>query len=301
MDKILIIDSSMFSRKMLSIFLKNEYEILSANNEAVGMQLAKIHIPSLILLDIELTDINNFETLKALKSNAATRGIPVIMMAGALQPKTEEKAYFLGAADFVRKPFREAVVRARVRTHVNIFSYQKIIESQLLMDPITRMPNRESANLILCAKWDDENKSNQSLSIAMMGIDSLNQVYQTYGLQQTERILTRVAEAAQKIVKTHDGYMARYEEDKFIMTLGSIDEYAAENIAESIREMVQSVLSTDLPDANVTVSIGGNTILPQSGEGFGECINAAEKMLRAAKENGRNCVMWNNKIPPDQV
>lgn len=298
MDKVLVIDDSKFSQQMLAMFLGKEYDLLSATSGPLGIQLAKTHKPSLILLDLEMPLMDGFKVLRELKKDIRTRDIPVIMITGATQTGAEEEALFLGAVDFIRKPFSEAVVRARVRTHVDLFSYRQTIEAQLLVDLTTQIPNRRSANIILCEEWDNAFNEKTLFSAAILDIDSFSEVNFTYGFQQAQHILRTVADVSRKIVSQRDGFIARYEGDKFIISLPNMDAAMAESIANAVRLSISDLaipnkdsIITDI----ITVTIGGCTVIPQSSEGLEECINEIQESLLKAKEKGHNCVVWNNK------
>ena len=295
MEKILIIDDSKFSQQMLALYLGKEYEILSASGGMLGVQLAKTHLPELILLDLEMPGMNGFEVLRELKKDVKTRDIPVIMITGANQSDAEEKALFLGAVDFVKKPFSEAVVRARVRTHVDLFSYRQTIESQLLIDLITQVPNRRSANIILCEQWDEAAREGTPLSVGIIDIDRFTDVNFTYGFQEAQHVLKVVSSTAQRLIAQHDGFLARYEGDRFIMTFPNTDAFIAENISNAIR---LSIYDSAIPNKNspiadvVTISIGGFTIVPKSNDELADCINRVETAAASAKKQGRNRVVW---------
>lgn len=299
MEKILVIDDSKFSQQMLSMFLGKEYEIISATNGALGLQLARMHVPSLILLDLEMPSMDGFGVLRELKKDIKTRDVPVIMITGATQNGAEEEALFLGAVDFIRKPFSEAVVKARVRTHVDLSSYRQTIEQQLLIDLTTQIPNRRSANIILCEEWDDSVSSQKPFSVGIIDIDKFTDVNFTYGFQQAQRVLRLVAESVQKMVSQHDGFIARYEGDRFVMAFQNTDSFMAETIANAVRLSVSdmAIPNKDSVISNVvTVTIGGCTITPQSEDGLGAFIKHAEDMRIKAKENGQNCVCWDHDM-----
>lgn len=299
MDKILIIDDSKFSQQMLSMFLGKEYELFSATNGALGIQLAKMHQPSLILLDLEMPLMDGFEVLRELKKDVHTCDIPVIMITGATQSGAEEEALFLGAVDFIRKPFSEVVVKARIRTHVDLYSYRQTIESQLLVDLTTQIPNRRSANIILCEMWDNAIESKQPFSLAMLDIDSFSAVNSIYGFRQSQHILRTVADIMRKIVSQRDGFIARYEGDRFLIAFQNMNSTMAESILNAVR---LSVSDKAIPNKEavsgviVTVSAGGCTEIPQSAEGLEDFIKMVENTMLSAKEKGRNCVVWKSKF-----
>ena len=298
MEKILVIDDSKFSQQMLSMFLGKDYELFSATNGALGIQLAKMQLPSLILLDLEMPLMDGFSVLRELKKDIHTRDIPVIMITGATQSGAEEEALFLGAVDFIRKPFSEVVVKARVRTHVDLFSYRQTIESQLLVDLTTQIPNRRSANIILCEMWDNALEEKKPFSLAMVDIDSFSAITSIYGFQQSQHVLRTVADTIRKIAVQRDGFVARYDGDRFIVAFPNTNSTMAESVINAIRLSISDMAIPNkgaITGEIVTLSAGGCTEVPQSTEGLESCIKVVESTMLAAKEKGRNCVMWKSK------
>lgn len=90
---------------------------LAASGKETFMVLEK-KIPDLILLDIMLDDIDGFEICKRLKENPRTAEIPVIFLTARVRLEDKVKGFQLGAVDYITKPFEEAEVIARVKTHL---------------------------------------------------------------------------------------------------------------------------------------------------------------------------------------
>jgi PAS domain S-box-containing protein len=83
----------------------------------LGVELAKLHMPDLILLDLHLPDMNGEEVLRRLKADRRTRGIPVVILSADATPSQRERLTTQGAADYVTKPieidvFLDAVQQA---------------------------------------------------------------------------------------------------------------------------------------------------------------------------------------------
>ena len=113
--QILIIDDSTTVVTMLRRMLEqNGYEPLEAFDAESGIQIAKEQLPRLIFLDIVLPGMNGFAALRALRREALTAEIPIIMMSGNEQATEHFWAQKIGADDFMKKPFSRPEVFARV-------------------------------------------------------------------------------------------------------------------------------------------------------------------------------------------
>ncbi|NLW76720.1 MAG: response regulator, partial [Methanomicrobiales archaeon] len=105
MSRILIVDDSLFQRRVVSAPLKAQgFEIFEAVNGKEGLEKILEVKPDLILLDILMPEKNGIEVLKELKK--AQNTIPVIMLTSDVQESTRDECLSLGAQAFVNKPVK---------------------------------------------------------------------------------------------------------------------------------------------------------------------------------------------------
>jgi len=129
-DTILIVDDIEINRMILREILQDDYQIIEAAN---GIDTFKILfddkiLPTIVLLDIMMPDIDGFEVLERMKSSEETKNIPVLFITAADSDETESRGLKTGAADYITKPFNHDIVRARVDNHVNLARYQHGLE-----------------------------------------------------------------------------------------------------------------------------------------------------------------------------
>lgn len=89
-------------------------DVLTASDGAAGVRTAQQAKPDLILLDWMLPDINGLEVLTKLKHNAATARIPVLMMSAKGRDSDVDRAFEVGAEDYIVKPFNPNHLRKTV-------------------------------------------------------------------------------------------------------------------------------------------------------------------------------------------
>ncbi len=118
-QKILIVDDERLNINVLADLLKPKYKIMAAIN---GMQALKaahsVNPPDLILLDIMMPDMDGYEVCRQLKSDDATKDIPIIFVTAMGQVEDETKGLELGAIDYLTKPISPAIVEVRVKTQL---------------------------------------------------------------------------------------------------------------------------------------------------------------------------------------
>ena len=127
---ILIIEDLPENIDILFNVLKNTYEIKVATNGKNALQIIKKELPDLILLDIVMPEMDGYETIHELKSNPATKNIPVIFLSGMSAMQDIVKGFELGAVDYITKPFSPPIVLARVKIQLDLKFAQEKLENQ---------------------------------------------------------------------------------------------------------------------------------------------------------------------------
>ena len=116
---VLVIDDAPENLALMSGLLKDRYKVKVANHGEMGLKVAWASPPpDLILLDIMMPDLDGYEVCRRLKSNAASRAIPVLFLSAKTDLQDEEKGLLLGAADYISKPISPSLMLARVATQI---------------------------------------------------------------------------------------------------------------------------------------------------------------------------------------
>ncbi len=126
--RLLTVDDEPVNIEILAGLFEDDHEVLFATNGPKALEIAATAIPDLILLDVMMPGMDGHEVCRRLKANPATRDIPVIFVTAMSQETDETRGFELGAVDYITKPFRPAVVRARVHTHLELSRSRKTIE-----------------------------------------------------------------------------------------------------------------------------------------------------------------------------
>ncbi len=131
--RLLIVDDESFYTEVLDNLLNQEYEIdIVHNGEDALNHAASEPVPDLILLDIMMQDLDGYEVCKLLKKNPQTKNIPVIFLTVRSDVDDEVLGFNLGAVDYITKPMSPPIVRARIRTHIEIQQLRKRLEKLLV-------------------------------------------------------------------------------------------------------------------------------------------------------------------------
>lgn len=126
-------DDSDMNRAILADMLNDQYEILEAENGMEGLQLLHKYESeiSLVLLDIVMPKMDGFEVLAMMNRYHWIEEIPVIMISAENSHSVVERAYELGATDYISRPFDEVIVCRRVINTIMLYSKQKRLISMV--------------------------------------------------------------------------------------------------------------------------------------------------------------------------
>lgn len=128
MQKILVVDDAKPNIKILADLLSDQAQVLFATSGQAALQKASEEELDLILLDVMMPEMDGYEVCEKLKADSRTSQIPVVFVTGLADEQDEEKGLRLGAIDYVTKPFKPAIVRARVRNHLQARQHQHDLE-----------------------------------------------------------------------------------------------------------------------------------------------------------------------------
>ena len=130
---ILIIDDDTGSLELLSSAIEEcGYNVITAKQPLIGIKKAADILPELIILDWYMPDMDGLQVLKELKNQKTTREIPVVMATGINTESVYLKlALDAGAVDFIRKPFDEVELIARVKAALRLVNYYEQNREQL--------------------------------------------------------------------------------------------------------------------------------------------------------------------------
>lgn len=128
---ILIVDDMPLNLRVLNQILTNHgYKVRKALSGSMAFTACDATLPDLILLDILMPDMDGYEVCSRLKSQEKTRKIPVIFLSALDEAEDKVKAFHVGAADYISKPFQVEEVLARVAHQLTIVGLNQQLATQ---------------------------------------------------------------------------------------------------------------------------------------------------------------------------
>ncbi len=280
--------------RMLTEILRSDYTVLFAKQGQEAVELACRHLPDLILLDIRMPGMSGHEVCQRLKAEPATRHIPIIFVTMLGEEEDEALGLAIGGVDYITKPVRPAIVRARVRVHLRLKAYQDRLEAISMTDGLTGIANRRHFDAVLAREWNRAQRFGNSLSLIMADVDHFKLYNDTYGHQAGDECLKQVAAVLSGRLMRATDLAARLGGEEFVCLVPDIPARGAMELAQGIVEAMRAAAIphvSSLVASCVTVSIGLATLTPTADLAPAALLEMADQFLYQAKHAGRNRVV----------
>lgn len=237
--QILVVDDERVNREILGEFLKQDYDVLFAENGAEAMELVRSYQEtlSLILLDLLMPVMDGKEVLDRVKADVDLAHIPVIVLTS--DQKSEVECLGLGAIDFIPKPYPQVdVVLARVRRTIEL-SEDRLIIQVTERDTLTGLYTKEYFYRY-AEQFDQRHKAIETDAI-LIDVDHFHMLNERYGKLYGDEVLRKIGEKVRETVWKSGGIVCRKEADTFLVYCPHREDYA---------EMLETVSSGVSDESN---------------------------------------------------
>ncbi|HEY9663721.1 MAG TPA: response regulator [Allocoleopsis sp.] len=129
---ILIVDDQPDNLRTLAAILDRQgYKVRKAVSGAMALKTVRADPPNLILLDIRMPQMDGYQVCEALKATAETQSIPVIFLSALSETTDKVKAFSIGGADYITKPFQAEEVLVRIGHQLVIQEQQRLLQQEI--------------------------------------------------------------------------------------------------------------------------------------------------------------------------
>lgn len=297
--RVLVVDDSAVIQQLVRARLSVDgFDVAAVASGQEALQCVHTFRPDVILLDIDMPDMDGYDTCRELKSRAETHLIPVIFLTAKAGVEDKVRGLDLGAIDYVTKPFDSTELRARVRSaHRTKFMFDRL-EEKSQVDGLTGLFTRAHFLSRFREELERARRYSVNFAIVLLDVDRFKKLNDGYGHLFGDCVLSEVADMLQSASRTVD-IVSRYGGEEFVVLLPGQGLDRAARYAERLRiDIGNAVFRHDNDEIRVTASFG---IASSDSLGYStpeEFIGAADKALYAAKEQGRNRVcLWTKDGP----
>ncbi len=246
--KILIVEDNEMNLKMLDALLADKYEVLTAKNGRIGLNILeeKYKELSLVLLDVHMPVLNGFEFLKRVREDALLSSVPIMVITANGGIDVELNCLDLGAADFITKPYHSDIIIRRIRNVIRLKESSLTLEA-VERDELTGLYTEQAFSHYV--KQIMSFKPNKKMQLIVAKVKDFKLVNSIYGAEKADEFLRYLASAYSKRLK--DGLIARKANTSFVCLLYGDKELDHQKMVDTINE-----ISENAPIKGVKVKYG---------------------------------------------
>jgi diguanylate cyclase (GGDEF)-like protein len=304
LSRILVADDDRTTVLIIAAALRGEFDVVVVSTGAEVLERATVGDIDLVLLDVMMPDLDGFEVCRRLKAHPHSMQIPVIFVTALEQTADEAQGFAVGAVDYITKPIRPSVVRARVHTHVELKRARDVLEQLASVDPLTGIANRRGFDAALHQEWRRSQRGSRWLSLALVDVDRFKQFNDRYGHLAGDERLRAIAASLVQCAQRAGEVAARYGGEEFALILPDVDPTMMQAVMRTLLSSVAVVgaaAGTAGADDIVTVSVGAISVIPARDAGEMLALAAADTLLYEAKALGRDCCVYQDLVSQDTM
>jgi two-component system cell cycle response regulator len=294
--KILVVEDDPAIRMLIETLLATKgHTVVTASDGPSALPTARAERPDAILLDVGLPGMDGFGVLGLLKDDAELRDVPVLMVTAWAEPELVARALDHGAHDYLRKPFDNAELVARVDVALRIKAQTDSLLSQgerlaepPTHDPLTAVPNRRHLDEVLERQALARRRVGREFSVILLDVDRFSAINDTYGREVGDEALRAVAKRLRLRARASD-VIGRWDGQQFLVVVPGTPLGGAGALAEDLRAALdERLLDTGTEMIALTASFGVAQF--DGSERPENAVARAAEALNEAKRGGRNAV-----------
>ena len=298
--KVLVVDDSAVYRKLIGDHLRGwDFSVVLAETGADAWHaLEQPEAPKLVMLDWVLPDMEGIDLCRRIRTgDLAGQYVYIILLTSKEGRQNMLEALQAGADDYVRKPFDEAELKARLLVGKRILELQEeLVAARESMrraatrDSLTGLLNRGEIFAKLEGELERARRERKPLSIILADIDHFKKVNDSHGHLFGDEALREMARRLQSKLRPYDG-VGRYGGEEFLLVLPACDLAGAMQRAEELRqEIACRPIVSDRVEKSITMSMGVAVSECTGVKEVETLLSRADAALYAAKSKGRNRV-----------
>jgi len=283
-DRILIADDDRSMRLALMNVLDSDgYELHEVENGKQAYDYCRKNMPDLVLLDAMMPEMDGFSACEKIRTLERGGHIPILIVTALDDEESVERAFKVGATDYLPKPVHFAVLRQRISRLLHAASVERHVRQLAYTDPLTGLPNRTTLSSHLNELLAKARASDDMLAMLFLDLDRFKLVNDTLGHSVGDLLLKAVADRLKRCVRGGD-MVARLGGDEFTIIIDRAKSRdAVARIAQTICDSIEQPFSFSGQEIFVSTSIG-ISLYPLDGNDIGELMKHADTAMFRAKE-----------------
>jgi two-component system cell cycle response regulator len=287
--RLLIVEDSPTMRRVMRRFLESTgYVIFEAGDGEEALRLAAQERPDVILLDRQIPLLDGYGVLASLQTDPELGEVPVVLVTSHGEPEEVADGLRRGAHDYLRKPFEQPELVARVHAAMRtkalrdeLRARNAQLERLVSTDLLTGLLNRAAAADHLRALVSRTQRHGVPLSVVLLDVDRIGDVNARLGHAAGDAVLQAVAARVQSQLREED-VAGRWSGDEVLVVAPDTPAEGVGSLVARLRGAVDAepVTLGDEPEA-VSVSAGAATW--SEGDDAEALVRRAERALAAGR------------------
>ena len=306
---VLVIDDSRVIRRAISKILSGEFTLVEAEDGEAGWEfLVANDRVQVVITDVEMPKLDGYSLICRIRASEEQRlrELPVIVITGAQDDQTRERAFACGATDFVIKPIDGVQLLARARAHARLDQTTrklnettKSLEEQAAVDPLTELHSRKYFLPRAMQDLAFAKRHGQDLALIRIDFDNFRAIYKNHGDDVCDQIFIWLAGLMRANTRTEDT-PARIRGGEFAILAPCSDRSEATALCERLRNAaLKEPFKVNGAPLGLTVSLGLATVNGDGIDTIDDLLARAEQRLTLAKAAGGNQlgVSYEQEVP----
>ncbi len=317
---LLIADDSRLNVNILVDIFKDDYAVVVAKDGRQALKRVAANHPDLILLDVLMPEMDGYEVCQRLKADAQTQDIPIVFITSLKDKDDESKGLAMGAIDYIKKPLKVPVVKARVRNLMTLRAAMKELATlrRLALDanPITGLPGNNSINQIIGQAL----RNDEGGCVIYADLDNFGSFNDKYGFARGDAVIQFTSDLFKNALKAHacdDAFIGHTGGDDFVLLVPSdkakpitdhiIDQFDREisTFYNSDDARAQSIRITDRRGKSLTfplmsISMAGVDLAVRKFDRFIQVNDVGAQVRKLAKATSGSCFLLDRRVDAEQ-
>lgn len=296
--RVLVADDSRVIRKAVIKILGDRFDVVEAENgEDCWTRLQPDEQVQVLITDIDMPKLDGYGLICRVRAADVSRlrDLPVIVITGAQDDLTRERAFACGATDFITKPIDGVQLLSRARAHARIDQAQRLLSENVeaaaqkgAADGITGLHSRRYLLERGAQDFTGAKRHETELSVVRLEVDQFADIVATHGEGIAQQVLRFVAQSLKRSARTEDT-LARLIDADFAILAPAANRMDAAILCERVRANVsKQPFQQDGVEIPLTVSLGLATLRRDAADTFEEMLHTASQRLTLAKAQGGN-------------
>jgi two-component system cell cycle response regulator len=291
--RLLIVEDSPTMRRVMRRFLDSTgYEIFEAGNGEEALAVARRERPDVIMLDRQIPVLDGYGVLAALRDDAELSDVPVVLVTSHGEPEDVAEGLRRGAHDYLRKPFEQPELVARVQAAMRTKSVRDELRARnaqlerlVSTDVLTGMLNRGAITEHLRALVSRSRRHDRPLSVVLIDVEGLGAVNAQYGHAAGDTVLRAVARRVREVMREEDA-CGRWSGDELLVVAPDTEAEGAAALVERLGAAAGAE-AVALDAGEVAVGVCGAAATWSDGDDLEALVRRAEQALAAAQAERR--------------